>query len=106
MPAQRSTLSEPKTVTLARAQTRFFFDRYGDWLRDWRDFRAEPEQFFLVDHERVLVLVRNAGRGRASGYELEQRSTANLFELRDGKVVRFVLYWDRDRALADFDLEE
>src|SRR5271170_6950287 len=71
-------------------------DRYGDWLRAWRDFRAEPERFFVVDQERVLVFVRNGGRGRASGYELEGRSVANLFEVRAGKVVKFVLYWDRD----------
>ncbi len=80
-------------------------DRYGDWLRDWRDFRAEPERFFVVDQERVLVFVRNGGRGRASGYELEGRSVANLFEVRAGKVVKFVLYWDRDHALADVGLQ-
>jgi ketosteroid isomerase-like protein len=80
--------------------------RYGDWLRAWRDFRAEPEEFFVVDGQRVLVFVHNSGRGRTSGLEIEQRSVANFFEIRNGKVVRFVLYWDRDRALADLGLTE
>jgi ketosteroid isomerase-like protein len=78
--------------------------RYGDWLRGWKDFRAEPEEYLVVDDERILVLVQNSGRGRSSGLEIEQRSVANLFEIRDGKVMRFVLYWDRDLALADLGL--
>jgi ketosteroid isomerase-like protein len=75
--------------------------RYGDWLRGWKDFRAEPEEYFVVDDKRILVFVHNSGRGRASGLEIEQRSVANFFEVRDGKVRRFVLYWDRERALDE-----
>jgi ketosteroid isomerase-like protein len=73
--------------------------RYGDWLRGWKDFCSEPEEYFVVDETRILVFVHNSGRGRASGLEIEQRSVANFFEIHDGKVTRFVLYWDRDRAL-------
>jgi ketosteroid isomerase-like protein len=79
-------------------------ERYGDWLRAWKDFRAEPEEYIVVDGERVLVLVHNSGRGRTSGLELEQRSVANFFEIRDGRVTRLVLFWDRERALADVGL--
>lgn len=78
--------------------------RYGDWLRGWKDFRAEPEEYFVVSDTRILVFVRNSGRGHASGLEIEQRSVANFFEIRDGRVTRFVLYWDRDRALAEVGL--
>jgi ketosteroid isomerase-like protein len=77
---------------------------WRDWLRAWRDFRAEPEEYLVLDGERVLVLVHNSGRGRTSGLELEQRSVANLFELRDGKVVRLVIYLERAHAFADLGL--
>jgi ketosteroid isomerase-like protein len=79
--------------------------RYRDWLRGWKDFRAAPEEYIVVDSERILVLVRNSGRGKASGLGVVERSVANLFLLRDDKVARLVVYWDRDRAFADLGLE-
>ena len=77
---------------------------YGDFLQAWKDFRAEPEEYIVVDEERILVLVRNSGRGRVSGLELQERSVANLFFFRAGKVVRLVLYMDREHAFADVGL--
>ncbi len=79
-------------------------ERYGDWLRGWKDFRAAPEEYFVVDDNRILVFVLNSGRGRTSGLQFEQRSVANFFEIRGGKVTRFVLYWSRERAFADLGL--
>src|SRR5215472_2055749 len=73
-------------------------DRYGEWLRGWRDFRGEPEEFIVVDETRILVFVHNTGRGRTSGLRIDQRSVANLFHIHGGKVTRLVLYWDRERA--------
>jgi ketosteroid isomerase-like protein len=78
--------------------------RYGDWLRGWKDFRAAPEEYFVVDDNRILVFVINGGYGRTSGVEFEQRSVANFFEIQGGKVTKLVLYWDRHRALADLGL--
>jgi ketosteroid isomerase-like protein len=75
--------------------------RYTEWLRGWNDFRAHPERYLVVDERRILVFVHNTARGRTSGVELEQHSVANLFEIRDDRVTRLVLYWDREHALAD-----
>ncbi len=81
---------------------------WGDFLRAWEEFRAKPEGYRELDSERVLVLFRNTGRGKASGVEVAQIHTkaANLFHVQDGKVIRLVMYWDRERALDDLGLEE
>jgi ketosteroid isomerase-like protein len=79
----------------------------ASWERfreNWRDFDPEVEQLIELDDNRVLALIHRRGRGRASGVALRARS-AHLFHIRDRRVVRFVHYWDRDRALADLELE-
>jgi ketosteroid isomerase-like protein len=75
-------------------------------LRAWEELTAGAEEYRELDAERVLVLTKNRGRGKASGLQLGelQSKGANLFYLRGGKVIRLVLYWDRQRALVDLDL--
>ena len=78
-----------------------------DWLGNWEDFRIEADEFRELDDERVLVFAHYSGQGKTSGLEIGQvRMTATtLLNIRDGKVVRLVTYFDRDRALADLGLE-
>jgi ketosteroid isomerase-like protein len=62
----------------------------------WENYRAEAEDYRELDSERVLVLMRHGGRSRTSGVEvghLDKRG-ANLFHIRDGKVVRLTFYCD------------
>jgi ketosteroid isomerase-like protein len=76
------------------------------WLDEWEDFRpVEVDEYRELDDGRVLVSGRIRGCGKASGVEVE-KGFANLFELREGRVARLVLYEDRDRAFADLGLEE
>jgi ketosteroid isomerase-like protein len=67
---------------------------------------SKREEYRELDDERVLVLNRFGGRGKTSGLDIGQMRAkgANLFHIRDGKVIRVVLYGDRDRALADLGL--
>ena len=52
------------------------------------------------------MFIRIGGRGKASGLEVDQISAkgANLFHIRDGRVTRLALYWNREHALADVGL--
>jgi ketosteroid isomerase-like protein len=77
-----------------------------DVLGAWEGARIEPEPYRELDDERVLVLVRYSRRGKTSGLDLAQLQAkgAWLVHVRDGKVTRFVRYWDRERALADLGL--
>ena len=79
---------------------------WGDLLKAWQDARAMAERYRQLDGERVLVLDHRSALGKMSGLNLEERWTrgATLWHVRDGKVTRLVIYWDRDRALADLGL--
>ena len=81
---------------------------WRDFLSAWEDYRVEVEEYRELDSERVLVLMLHCGRGKTSGMEVGQMGTkragANVFHVRDGRVRKLVLYWDRDNAFADLGL--
>ena len=84
-------------------------DGFRGFLSAWEEYRVEGvDEYHEIDDERVLALARHSGRGKSSGLELEQMSAkgAALFYIRDAKVRRVVLYWDRERAFADLGLSE
>ncbi len=81
---------------------------WRDFLSAWEDWRGEADGYRDLDGERVLVLILGAGRGKTSGLAAEKMRArgVNLFHIRDGKVVRLAVYFDRDRALAELGLAE
>ena len=81
---------------------------WREMLNAWKGYRIEGVRYRTLDDERVLVLSRQTGHGKASGFDLGQMQTENasLFHLTDGKVTRLVVYWDSNHALADLGLEE
>jgi ketosteroid isomerase-like protein len=81
---------------------------WRDVIGDYDQFSITAEEYREVDERRVLVLVRFRGRGRASGLELGDVSARNasVLEIEGGLVRRLTLYWDRERAFADLDIQE
>jgi ketosteroid isomerase-like protein len=81
---------------------------WREWLDVWADFRVEAEEYRELDDERVLALVRFRGRTKTSGVDIADvyATGAAILHIRQGKVTKFVINWERDRALADLDLEE
>ena len=83
-------------------------EAWSDFLRAWEEYRPQVEEYRQLDGDRILVLTNRVGRGKTSGMDIEEMRAkgANLFYLRDGKVIRAVFYWDRQRALEVAGLRE
>jgi len=83
---------------------------WRDFMSAWEDWRVYVYEYRELDGERVLVLEDRSARAKISGLRIgkmvgETRSTgASLFHVRDGKVTRFVTYFDRERAFSDLGL--
>jgi ketosteroid isomerase-like protein len=76
-----------------------------DYLRPMADLRIEAERIIDLGQDRVLVLSRHTARGKQSGVPIEHEN-GDLFQLRDGKIVRFDAYWSRAEALEAAGLSE
>jgi ketosteroid isomerase-like protein len=82
-------------------EMRRFRDR-GPW---GRSIHFEPESYFDVDEERVLVFVRATSTGQTSGATVES-SVAHEVTIRDGLIMRVKVYRDRAEALQAVGLSD
>jgi ketosteroid isomerase-like protein len=75
-------------------------------LGAWDEWRVEADEYRELDGERVLVLVHFRGRGKVSGLEVGHMRAkgAHLWHIREGRVTRAVVYFDREHALAELGL--
>jgi ketosteroid isomerase-like protein len=84
-------------------------DAWRETLSAFEDLDVKVEDYIPLAGDRVLVLMHNTGHGKASGFDLGQLAPnrgANLFHIREGRVTKLVLYFDRERALEAVGLSE
>jgi ketosteroid isomerase-like protein len=80
------------------------FAAYRAWVESWEDYRREPRE--VVDlGDRILILLRESGRGKGSGVPVEA-SLAMLLTFRSGRVVRHREFSDWQQALEAVGLTE
>jgi uncharacterized protein len=75
------------------------------FVTEWEDFTVEIEKLIAAGDERVVAFVHLTGRGRGSGLPLDFRE-ANIFIIREGRIVSVKEYFDRDQALEAAGLRE
>ena len=77
---------------------------YSGWIQSWDEFRMTLQQ--LVDvGERVVAISDIRGTGRGSGLAVNMRS-ADVFTLREGRIVGHVGYPEASEALEAVGLGE
>jgi ketosteroid isomerase-like protein len=75
------------------------------WPSQWDEFETELLQVVDVDDEHVVSLIRNHGRGKASGVEVVEE-VAFLSTFRNGKVTRVEMFRNVAEALEAAGLRE
>jgi ketosteroid isomerase-like protein len=78
---------------------------WGGVLSAYHDYQTIHDEVRELDDDRVLVLGSYSARGKATELRMSGMNAA-LWEMRNGRVVRHVIYFDRANALADLGLEE
>jgi ketosteroid isomerase-like protein len=69
------------------------------------EFHSEDDRFLDAGEDRVLYLYRVVGRGTGSGVPVS-RENAILWQLRNGKLLKGVVYLDQREALEAAGLSE
>jgi hypothetical protein len=72
---------------------------FREWLDPFESFYAHPEEFIDAG-EAVVVRVRQGGRGKQSGAEVEMAPYWQVYRLRDGRAMRIEIYLEQGEALT------
>ncbi len=76
-----------------------FLEWIGQWNEAWEEISYELEEVVPVGDRHVVAAVRNRGRGRGSGVQVED-VRAWVLELRDDRVSYFSLQLSFEDAIA------
>jgi ketosteroid isomerase-like protein len=77
---------------------------HNSWEESFESMELEAEEY-LEAGDQVISVVRHVGRGRLSEVEVEQ-TFAQLWTVRDGKIIRMEMHEDRDAALEAAQLSQ
>ncbi|MEA2140153.1 MAG: uncharacterized protein QOC91_252 [Solirubrobacteraceae bacterium] len=75
------------------------------WLAPFESYYAHAQEFVDAG-EAVLVQIRQGGRGKQSGADVQMPPYLQVYRLRDGLAVRIEVYSERAAALKAVGLEE
>jgi ketosteroid isomerase-like protein len=75
------------------------------WFAAWETVSFEYEEFIDAG-DRVVTVLSQRMRGRTSGAEVEWNSYAQIWTVRDGKIVRVEFFPTRGEALDAVGLRE
>jgi ketosteroid isomerase-like protein len=79
---------------------------WREFLTAWAGYGVQADEYRELGDGRVLVILHAIGRGKVSGLDIEPTSKgANVFHIRDGKVVDLTIYFDPAHALEDLGLD-
>jgi ketosteroid isomerase-like protein len=78
---------------------------WGRWESEWEEGGEAVAEEFIDAGDQVVATVRESGRGRGSGIEVDAR-VFKVFTFRSGKVVRMVEFIERSEALEAVGLSE
>jgi ketosteroid isomerase-like protein len=78
-----------------KAQVRSMLESLYD---TWQHYRLEPEEVRAVGEDRVVAVLREVARGRASGVDVASR-WGYVITLCDGQLARVEAYRNPDHAL-------
>jgi ketosteroid isomerase-like protein len=70
------------------------------WLDAWDEFNMDVESIEPLGERHVVAGVRQSGRGRGSGIEVEM-DTGHVYGYEDETLVYFAIYMSLEQALAD-----
>jgi ketosteroid isomerase-like protein len=72
---------------------------WRDFLGAWEDFRVRKERVVPGEGGVYVLLIQLQARGKGSGVMIDAE-VANVVSVRDGRVARLEMFWDREAALT------
>jgi ketosteroid isomerase-like protein len=82
-----------------------FVSSFRDWLSAWESWVVTATDFIDVDESRVLVMLDVRARSKTHQVEMPIEG-ANLLTIKDGRLARLELFFDRAQALEAAGLRE